>query len=104
MNVRVDTGIRQGDEVSIYYDPMIAKLIVWERDRDTALARLRGALADYQVVGLTTNLNFLSALAANEVFQKQQIDTSFIEKLGLIIVGFTYIILPLLVFLRYPLL
>ncbi len=80
LNVRVDTGIRQGDEVSIYYDPMIAKLIVWERDRDTALARLRAALADYQVVGLTTNLNFLSALAANEAFNKQQIDTSFIEK------------------------
>ena len=80
LNVRVDTGIRQGDEVSIYYDPMIAKLIVWDRDRDTALARLRGALADYQVVGLTTNLNFLSALAANEAFNKQQIDTSFIEK------------------------
>ncbi|MCP3672994.1 MAG: acetyl/propionyl/methylcrotonyl-CoA carboxylase subunit alpha [Gammaproteobacteria bacterium] len=80
LNVRVDTGIRQGDEVSIYYDPMIAKLIVWERDRDTALARLRGTLADYQVVGLTTNLKFLSALAANEAFNMQQIDTSFIEK------------------------
>lgn len=79
-HVRVDTGFRQGDEVGIYYDPMIAKLIVWERDRDTALARLRGALADYQVVGLTTNLNFLSALAANQAFNAQQVDTSFIEK------------------------
>jgi len=80
INVRIDTGIRQDDEVSIYYDPMIAKLIVWERDRDTALARLRGALADYQVVGLKTNLKFLSALAANDAFNNQQIDTSFIEK------------------------
>jgi 3-methylcrotonyl-CoA carboxylase alpha subunit len=79
-NVRVDSGIRQGDEVSIYYDPMIAKLIVWERDRETALARLRGALADYQVVGLNTNLNFLSALAANEAFNNIDIDTSLIEK------------------------
>jgi 3-methylcrotonyl-CoA carboxylase alpha subunit len=79
-NVRVDSGIRQGDEVSVYYDPMIAKLIVWERDRETALARLRGALADYQVVGLNTNLNFLSALAANEAFNNVDIDTSLIEK------------------------
>ena len=79
-HVRVDTGIRQNDEVSIYYDPMIAKLIVWERDRNTALARLRGALADYQVVGLATNLKFLSAMAANTAFNELQIDTSFIEK------------------------
>jgi len=79
-NVRMDTGIRQGDEVSIYYDPMIAKLIVWERDRSTSLARLRGALADYQVAGLTTNLKFLSAIAANEAFNNLQVDTSFIEK------------------------
>lgn len=79
-HVRVDTGIRQGDEVSIYYDPMIAKLIVWERDRSTALARLRGALADYQVVGFATNLDFLSSLAANEAFNNLEIDTSFIEK------------------------
>jgi len=79
-NIRVDSGIRQGDEVSIYYDPMIAKLIVWERDRETALARLRGALADYQVVGLSTNLTFLSALAANEAFNNVDIDTSLIEK------------------------
>ncbi len=79
-HVRIDTGFRQGDEISIYYDPLIAKLIVWERDRDTALARLRGALADYQVVGLTTNLMFLSALAANEAFHNVQIDTAFIDK------------------------
>jgi len=79
-NVRLDTGIRQGDEVSVYYDPMIAKLIVWERDRETALARLRGALADYQVVGLATNLDFLTALAANAAFNNLDIDTSFITK------------------------
>ena len=79
-HVRLDTGIRQGDEVSIYYDPMIAKLIVWERDRNTALARLRGALADYQVVGLTTNLNFLSAISANESFASIDLDTSFIDR------------------------
>jgi len=79
-HVRIDTGIRRGDEVSIFYDPMIAKLIVWERDRSTALARLRGALDDFQVVGVTTNLDFLGALAANKAFNNQQIDTAFIDK------------------------
>ena len=79
-HVRIDTGIRQGDEVSIYYDPMIAKLIVWDQDRTTALARLRAALADYQVVGLKTNIAFLSMLAHNEAFEAVELDTSFIEK------------------------
>ena len=50
-NVRVDTGVREGDDVSVYYDPMIAKLIVWENDRATALRRLDAALADYQIAG-----------------------------------------------------
>jgi len=78
--VRIDSGVRQGDEISIYYDPMIAKLIVWDKDRDAALARLRGALANYELVGLTTNINFLSELAANENFNTADIDTGFIEK------------------------
>jgi len=80
MHVRVDSGIVQGDEISIYYDPMIAKLIVWERDRATSLARLRGAIADFQVVGLTTNLKFLAAIAANDAFNECEIDTSLITK------------------------
>ncbi len=79
-HVRIDTGILEGDEVSIYYDPMIAKLVVWERDRATSLARLRGALADYQIVGTTTNLNFLSALASHPEFNNEHFDTSFIEQ------------------------
>ncbi len=79
-NVRIDSGVRQGDEISIYYDPMIAKLIVWDQDRKTALARLRGALAQYELTGLTTNLDFLSQLAANENFINEDIDTGFIEK------------------------
>ena len=46
-HVRVDTGVRQGDDVSIYYDPMISKLITWDADRSTALRRLDSALANY---------------------------------------------------------
>jgi acetyl/propionyl-CoA carboxylase alpha subunit len=48
-HVRIDTGVRQGDEISIYYDPMIAKLVVWDSDRNAALQRLRVALDDYKV-------------------------------------------------------
>lgn len=79
-NVRVDSGIVSGDAVSVYYDPMIAKLIVWDRDRSTALARLRGALADFHVAGLTTNIEFLHLLASNDAFNAADLDTHFLEK------------------------
>jgi 3-methylcrotonyl-CoA carboxylase alpha subunit len=79
-HVRVDTGVRQGDEVSMFYDPMIAKLIVWDEDRDAALRRLRRALADYHVAGVTTNLGFLGAIAAHPAFAACEIDTGFIPR------------------------
>ncbi len=79
-HVRVDTGVRQGDEVSMFYDPMIAKLIVWDEDRDSALRRLRRALADYHVAGVTTNVGFLGAIAAHPAFAALEIDTGFIER------------------------
>ncbi|MCG8428413.1 MAG: 3-methylcrotonyl-CoA carboxylase, partial [Chromatiales bacterium] len=79
-HVRVDTGVRQGDEVSVHYDPMIAKLIVWDHDRSSALRRMRSALADYQIIGLNTNLEFLGNLCANPAFEAAELDTGFIEK------------------------
>ncbi|BAE49478.1 acetyl-CoA carboxylase biotin carboxylase subunit [Paramagnetospirillum magneticum] len=79
-HVRVDTGVRQGDQVTPFYDPMIAKLIVWDEDRDSALRRLRRALADYQVAGVTTNVSFLGAIAAHPAFAALEIDTGFIER------------------------
>ena len=79
-HVRVDTGVRQGDEVSQYYDPMIAKLIVWDEDRESALRRLRRALADYHVAGVTTNVGFLGAIAGHPAFAAEEIDTGFIER------------------------
>ena len=79
-HVRIDTGVREGDEVSIYYDPMIAKLIVWDTDRAGALRRLRKALADYQVVGVTTNIGFLGSVAAHPAFAAGDLDTGFIER------------------------
>ena len=79
-NVRIDTGVRQGDEVSIHYDPMIAKLIVWDSDRAGALRRLRQALADCQVVGVTTNIGFLERVAAHSAYAAGELDTGFIER------------------------
>ena len=79
-NVRVDTGVRQGDEVSVFYDPMIAKLIVWDENREKALKRMAKALAEYRINGVTTNIDFLYNLATCEPFVNEQIDTGFIEK------------------------
>ncbi|HZD25451.1 MAG TPA: acetyl-CoA carboxylase biotin carboxylase subunit, partial [Alphaproteobacteria bacterium] len=61
-HLRVDTGVREGDEVTIYYDPMIAKLIVWGRDRDAAVRRLCAALTETRVAGVTTNADLLHAI------------------------------------------
>jgi 3-methylcrotonyl-CoA carboxylase alpha subunit len=80
LNVRVDTGIEQGDEITPYYDPMIAKLIVWDVDRPAALARMRQALADYRIVGVNTNIDFLSRLVACPAFANADLDTGLIER------------------------
>ena len=80
LNVRVDTGIEEGDEITPYYDPMIAKLIVWDVDRNAALARMRQALADYRIVGVTANVDFLSRLVACPAFANADLDTGLIEK------------------------
>jgi len=80
LNVRVDTGVEEGDEITPYYDPMIAKLIVWDEHRDGALARMRKALADYQVAGVTTNIDFLSRLVACPAFAGADLDTGLIER------------------------
>lgn len=79
-HVRIDTGVRQGDEVSVFYDPMIAKLIVWDESREKALQRLAKALAEYRIKGVTTNIDFLYNLATCQPFMQADIDTSFIEK------------------------
>ena len=79
-HVRIDTGVREGDEVSIHYDPMIAKLIVWDTDRNGALRRLAAALAEFQVVGVTTNVEFLATLARHPAFAEADLDTGFIER------------------------
>jgi 3-methylcrotonyl-CoA carboxylase alpha subunit len=77
---RVDTGVRQGDIVTPFYDPMIAKVIVWGEDRAAALNRLRRALADTAVSGVVTNLGFLARVAASPEFAAAEIDTGFIAR------------------------
>ncbi len=78
--VRVDTGVAEGDEIGIHYDPMIAKLVVHGASRGDALQRLAAALAAYQVAGVTTNLAFLQRVARHPAYGAAEIDTGFIER------------------------
>jgi 3-methylcrotonyl-CoA carboxylase alpha subunit len=77
---RVDTGVRQGDTVSPFYDPMIAKIIAWGEDRAAAVGRLRRALAKTAVLGVGTNLGLLARVAAHPEFTSGAVDTGFIER------------------------
>ena len=81
-NVRVDAGVEQGDAITPYYDPMIAKLIVWDVDRERALQRMQQALAQCQVVGVTTNAAFLRRLVMTGSFRHANLDTALIEREG----------------------
>jgi len=80
--VRVETGVRQGDDVSQYYDPMIAKLVVWGTDRQEALDKMSKKLSEYRVVGLPTNIQFLKRCTESEEFQAagEHLDTGFIAR------------------------
>ena len=78
--VRIDAGVRQGDAITPYYDPMIAKLIVWGEDRVQALARMSQALAAFEAVGLSTNVAFLGRLIASQPFSAAELDTGLIER------------------------
>jgi 3-methylcrotonyl-CoA carboxylase alpha subunit len=78
--VRIDSGVRQGDAISPFYDPMIAKLIVWGADRKQALARMAQALAQYQIVGLSSNIAFLKRLVEGQAFATADLDTGLIER------------------------
>ncbi|MHB1427882.1 MAG: acetyl/propionyl/methylcrotonyl-CoA carboxylase subunit alpha [Rhodocyclaceae bacterium] len=80
LNVRVDTGVEQDDEITPHYDPMIAKLIVWDENRERALARMLQALADYRIAGVTSNVAFLARLVACPSFARADLDTGLIER------------------------
>ncbi len=77
---RVDTGVREGDTITPFYDPMIAKIIVHEETRELALGALRAALDETRIAGTVTNIRFLAALADNADFAAGDVDTGLIER------------------------
>ena len=85
--MRVDSGIESGDEITQFYDPMIAKLIVYGEDRAAAIARLQDALEQTAVFGVKTNAQLLLAIAKNKGFQEGQTYTNFLDVYGLIVDG-----------------
>ncbi len=78
-HVRIDSGFVENDSISRFYDPMIAKLIVWDTTRELAIRRMQNALDDYHIGGLKTNLGFLSRLVGTTAFKVANLDTGFIE-------------------------
>ncbi len=85
VHVRVDTGVRAGDDIGTNYDPMIAKVIAWDVDRTSALRRLRGALAEFELSGVKNNIPFLMNLSSLKAFvdadeDPSALDTGFIER------------------------
>lgn len=82
--IRVDSGIASGDEITQYYDPMIAKLIVSGESRSSATARLQSMLTQTVVFGVTTNISLLQAIAMHPAFAKGSTYTNFLEEHGLL--------------------
>jgi acetyl/propionyl-CoA carboxylase alpha subunit len=78
--VRVDAGYSSGDEVSIHYDPMIAKVITWGEDRPAAIRRMQAALRETVLLGLTNNNAFLQDVLSSEDFQRGQVYTTWVEE------------------------
>ena len=79
-NVRIDSGIEEGGEISIYYDPLISKLIGYGKDRKEAIDRLKKALDTYVIRGVNHNVPFLRSVLENERYVKGDISTKFIPQ------------------------
>ena len=77
-NIRIDTGVQEGSEISMYYDPMISKLITWGKDRKEAMSLLASAMDEYVIRGVVHNLGFGSSILRNEAFQTGEYSTNFI--------------------------
>ena len=78
-HIRVDSGVKEDWEVTSYYDPLVAKLAVWGSDRPEAIARIKKALEDYTIGGLTTNLQMHREVLDDEVFRQATYHTSWLE-------------------------
>ena len=77
--IRLDSGVAEGQEVSIYYDPMLAKLTAWAPSRELSLRRMHGALSQFLALGVVTNIPLLRAVVAHPQFQSGNYDTGFLE-------------------------
>ncbi|NLT35850.1 MAG: acetyl-CoA carboxylase biotin carboxylase subunit [Gaiellales bacterium] len=77
--VRMESGLREGQEVSLFYDPLVAKLIVWAETRDQAIARMRRALSEYEIYGIKTTIPFHELVMADEAFIAGDFDTGYID-------------------------
>lgn len=95
-SLRLEQGFGQGSQIGVFYDPMIAKLVVHGRDRTEALRMLRRGLEEYKVVGVSTNVEFLRTLAGNEAFISGDVETGFIPVSDLSISRKVSIVLRLL--------
>jgi 3-methylcrotonyl-CoA carboxylase alpha subunit len=78
--IRIDSGVKSHDKITMYYDPMIAKLIVWGETREQALQRLQRALTHYVIGGVKTNILFLQAICSQQRFAKADLSTDFLSQ------------------------
>lgn len=78
--VRVDSGVEEGSEISVYYDPMIAKLSVWDTTRENAIAKMLRALSEYIIVGVRTTIPFCAFVLRSEAFASGKYSTHFVEE------------------------
>ena len=92
--IRVDSGVTRGSTVSVHYDPMLAKLIVWDETRESARRRAIGALKDFAVLGVRTNIPFMRQLLEHPQFIAAAIDTGFLDREGAALAGASVSALP----------
>jgi acetyl-CoA carboxylase biotin carboxylase subunit len=78
--IRVDSGLYEGAEVSLFYDPLVSKLLTWGENRDEAIQRMKRALLEYRILGVATSIPFHLRVMDNPKFQKGEIHTHFIEE------------------------
>jgi 3-methylcrotonyl-CoA carboxylase alpha subunit len=80
--LRIDSGIAEGSDVPVYYDPLLAKVIAWAETRDLAITRLSAALGQFVIDGITTNIPFLQRILEHPAFRAGDVDTGFLDREG----------------------
>ena len=80
--IRIDSGVVEGSDVSVHYDPMIAKVIAHAETRDGAIGRMRAALSGFHILGLPTNIAFLSAVLDSRAFREGRVHTAYLDGEG----------------------